>query len=105
MNNLGKQYNFKCTYKEGDMPCNGKHPFILDDTFLLYMPYYIIFRGGLTADKEAVLALMKEFELHVDNLLIENINSNGESLSHYMSVDINAEMLNSFINKKFGHYE
>ena len=101
---MTKTYHFKCSsYSELDeFGCKGNHTFELDHQCLPILAYMAIFRGGLTIDKKYLLKLKDEFEKFIDKELIKNQETQGESLSHFYSIDINAELMQIFLDEKFG---
>ena len=98
---MSKEYNFRCTYKKGEHHCNGSHLFELNDSILPLLSYYMIFRGNLTINKEMVLSEMKEFETYLDGLYLDNENKNGEIFRHFTTIDIQAELIHSFVDNKY----
>ncbi len=93
-------YTFKCTHNQGTHHCNGSHVFELDRNILPYLIYHMIFRGELSVDKEVAESLFREFKIYVEEM--HELNQREQPLIHFSTIDMTAELLQSFSDKKYG---
>lgn len=92
-------YTFKCTHNPGEHSCNGSHVFELDRNILPYLIYHKIFRGKSSVNKEMAESLFREFKTYVEEM--HEVNQRGQTLSHFSTIDITAELLQSFNDTKY----
>ena len=67
-----KEYIFKCGWKEGEHPCNGKHPIILSEELYSYLFGFIDSRYNIKIDNEFITNNINEFNLYIEKKYKEN---------------------------------
>jgi len=100
---IEESYLFTCDKPSGcNMhSCNGGHIFKFNYDFCVKLIHRTIFEYELSVNKRIILELIDEFE----NFLKEKheLNKKGEfDISHFYTMDIEAELLFLFTDIKFG---
>ncbi len=85
-----------------DWPCKQEHPCELSqDEVYYHLSHKMIYGWGLTVTKELMDKTLENFDTFFEQ---EKINNFNEPFNHYMSVQIEAELIQSFMEKEFGTY-
>ncbi len=98
---VGKTYIFKCGHKKGEHHCNGIHRFKLTNTFCKSLVDRMIFVYNLKVDKEMIFSTIQKFDKYIEDKYAKN-QTDISDFEHFMSIDMNAELLFDFTEKEFG---
>lgn len=103
MRDYDKKYIFKCGYEQGESHCNGVHEFKIDDDFIEYLVYRMLWVYDLKFDKYFLSETIEKLFDYVDELYLKN--ETEPVFSHFSKIDIKAEILCGFTQKVFGDYD
>jgi hypothetical protein len=98
-----KKYIFKCSYKNGEHHCGGVHEFILNDESCRNLIDRLIFSYNLKVDKEMIFSTIDKFYKYLEGKYAKN-QTDTSDFHHFMSIDMNAELLMDFTEKEFGKF-
>jgi hypothetical protein len=99
LNNMDDEH-FRITHKEHG--CGGEHYVKIDINFYIKLIYRLIFRYGLSVNKEFIKNLILDFEKYFYKTIKNYEDGKWKNCNHFHDIEIDMELIADFCYSNYG---